>query len=69
MNKERYFKFKQKYLDRFIKYYREANAAQKKEVKRSIFDNPNITIDEKEKFWEEVMKGAKNGKSKTTKRK
>ena len=64
MDKERYKNFREKYLKRFIKYYNEDNIIQRKELKRSIFDNPNLTIDEKEKFWEEVKRGGKNAKAK-----
>ena len=60
MNKEDFEKFKKNYLSRFIKYYIEANTTQKKEVKRSIFENPNLTEEEKEEFWNEVIDNAKS---------
>ena len=59
MNKERYQSFRDKYLGRFTKYYIEANNTQRKEVKRSIFENINLTIEERETFWNEVIENAK----------
>ena len=63
MDKIRYGKFKDKYFDRFVKYYADSvNEQQRKELKRSIFDNPNLTIDEKEDFWDIVVKGGKDAR-------
>ena len=62
MNKDDFNKFKKDYLGRFIKYYIEANAEQKKEVKRSVFDNKNLTDEQKKEFWDEVILGGKNVK-------
>lgn len=60
MNKEDYKKFKEKYLKRFIKYYIDDNSIQRKELRRSVFDNPNLTLQQQREFWDEVVKGSKN---------
>ena len=49
--------FKKKYLDRFRLYYKRADTLkQKAEIKRSVYDNPNLTEKQKRDFWEEVIK-------------
>ena len=54
--------FKQKYLDRFRLYYKRADTLkQKAEIKRSVYDNPNLTEKQKRDFWEEVIKCKKRG--------
>lgn len=52
--------FKKKYLDRFKMYYRKAdNKQQRDEIKRSVYDNPNLTEKQKNEFWELVIKNGK----------
>lgn len=54
---ENFEKFKERYLKRFRKYYRECtNNAQRKELKKNITDNNNLSATEKKIFWEEVTK-------------
>ena len=56
MDKENFEKFKEKYLKRFKKYYKECyNANQRRELKKSVFDNGNLSDTQKKKFWEEVI--------------
>lgn len=51
MNREDFIKFKEKYLKRFRKYYKEGTSESREELKRSIYDNINLTDDEKDEFW------------------
>jgi hypothetical protein len=52
----RFKDFKEKYLERFRKYYNECyNAKQRRELKKSVFDNGNLSGTQKKKFWEEVI--------------
>ena len=57
MGNKEYAEFEEYYLGRFKKYYKECtNYKQRKELKRSIYDNNNLTKSQKEKFWEKVTK-------------
>lgn len=48
--------FKEQYLKRFRKYYKECcNNKQRRELKKSIFDNGNLSGKQKKSFWEEVI--------------
>lgn len=51
LNREEFEKFKEKYLKRFRKYYRQGTSESKQELYRSIYDNINLTDDEKDEFW------------------
>ena len=55
MEKEKYKIFKEEYLKRFRKYYREENC-NRKELKRAVYDNPKLTEIQKRRFWELVKK-------------
>ena len=56
MDEENFKKFKEKYLKRFKKYYKECyNSAQRKELKKSVFNNNNLSTKQKKEFWEEVI--------------
>lgn len=56
MENKRFKNFKEKYLERFKKYYKECyNANQRRELKKSVFDNGNLSDTQKKKFWEEVI--------------
>lgn len=57
MDKQEYNKFEEMYLGRFKKYFKECtNNSQKKELKRSVYDNTNLNTRQKDKFWEKVTK-------------
>lgn len=53
MNKLKYKIFKECYLNKFRGYYRMEDC-NRKELKRSIFDNPKLTDKQKIRFWELV---------------
>ena len=49
-------RFKEKYLHKFRLYYKKAdNKKQRDEIKRSIYDNTNLTEFQKNTFWNEVV--------------
>lgn len=54
MKEEEYILFKKWYLDRFKKYYR-SSRANKKELKRSVYDNKNLSDEQKDDFWHLVI--------------
>lgn len=57
MKRYEYLRFEEEYLGRFKKYYKECtNNSQRKELRASIFNNNNLTAQQKEKFWEKVTK-------------
>lgn len=53
MGKREYEIFKNSYLTRFIKTYR-VKGINKKELKRSVFNNKHLSQDQKEDFWQLV---------------
>ena len=56
MDKENFEKFKEMYLKRFRKYYRDcANTAQRKRLKQTVLDNVSLSEKQKNQFWEEVV--------------
>ena len=56
METEFFNKFKEKYVKKFQKYYKECyNSAQRKELKKSVFNNDNLSTKQKKEFWEEVI--------------
>lgn len=61
MNKEDYERFIRDNLVRFQKTYK-VRGIDRKELKRSIYDNKNLTDEEKEDFWEKVVNGGDNAK-------
>lgn len=54
MEKMNFNKFKDLYLNKFRKYYRD-EYTNKKELKRSVYDNPKLSQLQKDKFWELVV--------------
>lgn len=56
MRKEDFERFKREYLTRFIKTYR-VKGINKKELKRSVYDHPYLTDEQKDNFWELVLIG------------
>lgn len=54
MKKEDFEKFVRDYLQRFRKTYR-VKDINKKELKRSVYDNKNLTDEQKDAFWEMVV--------------
>ena len=55
MRKEEFEKFIKEQLGRFRKTYR-VRGINRKELKRSIYDNKNLSDDQKDYFWELVEK-------------
>ena len=54
MKKDDYKVFKKMYLEKFRGYYR-SSGANKKELKRSVFENKNLNEKQKASFWELVV--------------
>lgn len=54
MKVDEYKLFKKMYLEKFRKYYRD-KYANKKELKRSIYDNKNLNDRQKDCFWSLVV--------------
>lgn len=54
MKKEGFERFKRDYLQRFIKTYR-VKGINRKELKRSIYDNRNLSDEQKDDFWHLVI--------------
>lgn len=50
MKQEDFEKFIRDYLERFRKTYR-VKGINKKELKRSVYDNENLTDEQKDTFW------------------
>ena len=57
MNKLSYKIFKMNYLNKFRMYYKMEDC-NRKELKRSVFDNPKLTELQKVRFWK-LVKGTK----------
>lgn len=56
MNSVEYEKFIEKYLARFKLYYKRCvNQKERSELKRSVFDNNNLTSTQKKDFWGKVI--------------
>lgn len=53
MRQEDFERFIRDYLTRFRKTYR-VKGINKKELKRSIYGHPELTCEQKDKFWELV---------------
>lgn len=47
-------KFKDNYLKKFRLYYRQ-EGTNRRELKRSIYDNPKLTEVQKDRFWKLVI--------------
>ena len=56
LKKEDFERFKREYLTRFIKTYR-VKGTNKKELKRSVYDHPQLTDEQKNIFWKLVLLG------------
>ena len=54
MKVEEYKLFKKMYLEKFRKYYRD-KYTNKRELKRSVYDNPNLNDKQKDTFWRLVV--------------
>lgn len=54
MREKEYNLFKKQYLDRFKKYYRSSRTS-KKELKRSVYENKNLSDEQKDDFWNLVV--------------
>lgn len=50
MTKEEYERFKKDNLQFFRNRYK-SNKGSRKELKRSVYDNPNLTEQQKDNFW------------------
>lgn len=50
MNEEKYKRFVEEYLQFFRNRYKNYKGS-RKELKRTIFDNPKLTEQQKEDFW------------------
>lgn len=50
MNREDFERFKRDYLIRFQKTYR-VKGINRTELKRSIYDHPTLTDEQKDEFW------------------
>lgn len=55
MKEEDFKLFIERYLKKFRKYFRD-KYSNKKELKRSVYDNKNLTDEQKDKFWNLVVK-------------
>ena len=60
MNQEKYNFFKKEQLPIFKAIYKNAGAYRKKELKRSLFENKNLTEKQKEDFWNLVCEKENN---------
>lgn len=54
LSKEGFIMFKEQYLEKFRKYYREKDS-NRKELKNSVFNNPKLTERQKINFWKKVV--------------
>lgn len=54
MKEEKYELFKKMYLKKFRGYYRSSDV-NKKELKRSVYENPKLNDKQKNNFWELVI--------------
>lgn len=54
MNIEEYELFKEEYLSSFKTIYKKHKAS-RKELKRTVFENPKLTEPQKESFWRLVI--------------
>ena len=56
MEELKFVEFTKKYLARFKHYYKKCdNQRQRNELKRSVFDNNNLSSKQKKEFWEKVI--------------
>lgn len=55
MSADEYKIFKHEYLSSFRNTYSHAGRIQKKLLKETVFNNPNLTTKQKEKFWDLVV--------------
>ena len=55
MTKEEYERFKKEYLKIFRNRYKNYKAS-RKELKRSVFESPSLTEQQKKEFWTLVTK-------------
>ena len=56
MEKEKFEIFIERYLKNFRKYYKDCtNAFQRRELKKSVFNNVNLSGEQKKLFWEKVI--------------
>ena len=55
MEKEKFKKFKELYLDKFRCYYKDKET-NKKKLKESVFSNIKLTNIQKRRFWELITK-------------
>lgn len=57
MDNASFDRFKEKCLHRFRLYYKKAdNKKQRDEIKRSVYENKNLTETQKDNFWDEIIK-------------
>lgn len=47
--------FKKVWLNTYIKQYKEGNREERRAIKRNIYNNINLTEDEKDEVWELIV--------------
>lgn len=55
MSKQAFIDFKKFWLSNYIKQYKEGDRKLRKELRNNIYRNINLTEDEKDKLWEEIV--------------
>ena len=56
MSKKSYSEFRKFWLKNYIEQYKNGTRESRKELKENIYKNINLTEDEKDKIWEEVLR-------------
>ena len=47
--------FKKVWLNKYIKQYKQGNREERRAIKRNIYNNINLTEDEKDNLWELIV--------------
>lgn len=55
MSKQALKDFKKVWLNTYIKQYKEGNREERRAIKRNIYNNINLTEDEKDNLWELIV--------------
>lgn len=55
MSKQALKDFKKVWLNTYIKQYKEGNREERRAIKRNIYNNVNLTEDEKDRIWNEIV--------------
>ena len=56
MSRKEYIKWRQVWLNNYIKQYKEADSKGRREIRNNVYKNINLTEDEKDRIFETITR-------------